>query len=277
MNRARIVTFGIAGAIAVASAAVGVGVAHLKAFNPQPDPPRFGMVGIAEGQTARLNLVNLLSPGAATIPPGPCRAELQFLDGDGNVVASRLVRLEAGHAAFLDFAPTFVPVNTRRRRRAVARGDPRQRGTRGRWTPTWPMSRDTRDFRQRDGADDGLRGIRSSRVSGHCARCPARSMCRRQSGPQRAIAVAGHKEASMNRARIVTFGLAGATAVAFAAIGVGVAHLKAFNPQPDPPRFGMVGIAEGQTARLNLVNLIPPGPPDVPAGSMSRGLAVPRR
>ncbi len=112
MNRARIVTFGIAGAIAVASAALGVGVAHLKAFNPQPDPPRFGMVGIAEGQTARLNLVNLLSPGAATIPPGPCRAELQFFDGDGNVVASRLVRLEAGHAAFLDFTPTFVPVNT---------------------------------------------------------------------------------------------------------------------------------------------------------------------
>jgi hypothetical protein len=105
-------TFGIAGAIAVASAAVGVGVAHLKAFNPQPDPPRFGMIGIAEGQTARLNLVNLLSPGAATIPPGPCRAELQFLDGDGTVVASRLVRLEAGRAAFLDFAPTFVPVNT---------------------------------------------------------------------------------------------------------------------------------------------------------------------
>jgi hypothetical protein len=112
MNRARIVTFGIAGAIAVASAALGVGVAHLKAFNPQPDPPRFGMVGIAEGQTARLNLVNLLTPGAATVPPGPCRAELQFLDGDGNVVVSRLVRLQAGHAAFLDFAPTFAPPST---------------------------------------------------------------------------------------------------------------------------------------------------------------------
>jgi hypothetical protein len=109
MNRARIVKFALAGAIAVAGAVVGVGVAHLKAFNPQPDPPRFGMVGIAEGQTARLNLVNLLTPGAATVPPGPCRAELQFLDGDGNVVVSRLVRLEAGHAAFLDFAPTFSP------------------------------------------------------------------------------------------------------------------------------------------------------------------------
>ncbi len=112
MNRARIVTFCLAGAIAIAGAAVGVGVAHLKAFNPQPDPPRFGMVGIAEGQTARLNLVNLYPPGPPIFPPDPCRAELQFIDADGNVVASRLVRLAAGHAAFLDFTPTFVPVNT---------------------------------------------------------------------------------------------------------------------------------------------------------------------
>jgi hypothetical protein len=110
MSRARIVAIGFT--IAIAAATIGAGVAHLKAFDPQPDPPRFGMVGIADGQTARLNLVNLLTPGAAALPPGPCRAELQFLDGDGNVVASRLVRLEAGHAAFLDFAPTFVPVNT---------------------------------------------------------------------------------------------------------------------------------------------------------------------
>jgi hypothetical protein len=111
MNRARIVAFGLAVAIAI-TFAVGVGVAHLKAFNPQPDPPRFGMVGIAEGQTARLNVVNLLSPDPSTLPPDPCRAELQFLDGDGNVVASRRVQLAAGHAAFLDFTPSFVPVNT---------------------------------------------------------------------------------------------------------------------------------------------------------------------
>ncbi|HEY2153160.1 MAG TPA: hypothetical protein VGH34_20290 [Vicinamibacterales bacterium] len=111
MNRARIVAVGLAVAFAI-TFAVGDGVAHLKAFNPQPDPPRFGMVGIAEGQTARLNLVNLLSPDPSTLPPGPCRAELQFLDGDGNVVASRGVQLTAGHAAFLDFTPSFVPVST---------------------------------------------------------------------------------------------------------------------------------------------------------------------
>jgi hypothetical protein len=112
MNRARIITFGFAVAVAIALAAVGFGIAHLKAFNPQPDPPRFGMVGIAEGQTARLNLVNLYPPGPRVVPPDPCRAELQFLDGDGNVVAARRVQLVAGHAAFLDFAPAFVPINT---------------------------------------------------------------------------------------------------------------------------------------------------------------------
>lgn len=112
MNRTRTVTLGLAIVTAITIAAVGVGVAHLRAFNPQPDPPRFGMVGIAEGQTARLNLVNLIPPGPPDVPPDPCRAELQFLDGDGNVVASRRVQLEAGHAAFLDFTPAFVPINT---------------------------------------------------------------------------------------------------------------------------------------------------------------------
>jgi hypothetical protein len=112
MNRARTVTLGLAIVTAITIAAVGVGVAHLGAFNPQPDPPRFGMVGIAEGQTARLNLVNLLPASPVALPPGPCRAELQFLDGDGSVLASRLVQLEAGHAAFLDFTPAFVPINT---------------------------------------------------------------------------------------------------------------------------------------------------------------------
>ena len=110
MNRARIIALGLA--IAIAVAAVGAGVAQLKAFNPQPDPPGFGMVGIAEGQTARLNLVNLIAAGPAGAPPDPCRVELQFLDGDGSVVVARRVQLAAGHAAFLDFTPAFVPVNT---------------------------------------------------------------------------------------------------------------------------------------------------------------------
>ena len=83
------------------------------AFNAQPDPPGYGMVGIADGQTARLNLVNLGVPDPTTgVPPGPCRMGLKFVDADGNVLASRGVAPEAGHSTFLDFTPSFVPINT---------------------------------------------------------------------------------------------------------------------------------------------------------------------
>jgi len=78
------------------------------AFNPQPDPP-FGMVGIAQGQTARLNVVNTGSP-AAFAPP--CRAHLRFFDANGRVLASLRADVEAGQATFLDFTPNFVPTNT---------------------------------------------------------------------------------------------------------------------------------------------------------------------
>ncbi len=93
--------------------AVGVLSKHAGAFNPQPDPPGYGMVGIATGQTARLNIVNVGVVDPTTgIPPGPCRARLQFVDGDGNELASRGVAPEMGHAKFLDFTQSFVPVDT---------------------------------------------------------------------------------------------------------------------------------------------------------------------
>jgi hypothetical protein len=101
--------------LAVAAVAVLLGIGVLSraaiAFNPQPDPPRFGMVGIADGQTARLNLVNLGIPTSTGLPPDPCRAHLKFFDGNGNLLASRPVDLKPGEAAFLDFAPSFAPVN----------------------------------------------------------------------------------------------------------------------------------------------------------------------
>jgi hypothetical protein len=46
-----------------------------------------GMVGIADGQTARLNIVNLatVDPTTGALAP-PCRARLQFVDADGTVL-----------------------------------------------------------------------------------------------------------------------------------------------------------------------------------------------
>ena len=82
-----------------------------KAFNPQPDPPGLGMVGIADGQTARLNLVNLGNPDPFAFAP-PCRAQLQFFDAVGNSLAvSRIQQLKPGEATFLDYAASFVSTN----------------------------------------------------------------------------------------------------------------------------------------------------------------------
>jgi len=83
------------------------------AIDLQVVPTGFGMVGVADGQTARLNLVNVGVPDPTTgIPPGPCRARLQFVDADGGVLAARGVAPEAGHSTFLDFTPSFIPIDT---------------------------------------------------------------------------------------------------------------------------------------------------------------------
>lgn len=72
----------------------------------------FGMVGITNGQTMRLNVVNFVQPPPdpdRQFPPDPCRVLLSFrnaagqpfLNSDGQPV-SRLVELQAGESAFLD-------------------------------------------------------------------------------------------------------------------------------------------------------------------------------
>jgi len=99
------------GLVATMILAGGVFARPATAFNPQPDPP-FAMVGIAQGQTARLNLVHTGSVTPGLVPPDPCRARLRFLDADGNVLTRLAAEVPAGHSTFLDYSPTFVPVNT---------------------------------------------------------------------------------------------------------------------------------------------------------------------
>jgi hypothetical protein len=109
MSRRRIVTVGIA-ALALAVIGAGLNVARVRAFDAgvSPPEPEFGMVGVADGQTARLNLVNLAKPVGSTVPP-PCRAALRILDADGNVLAERQVSVDAGRAASLDWIASFLP------------------------------------------------------------------------------------------------------------------------------------------------------------------------
>src|SRR5262245_36974111 len=59
------------------------------AFNPQPEPPAFGMVGLARSQTAILNVV--LAPVPEDGQP-PCLVDLSFADASG-----RSFRDAAGH------------------------------------------------------------------------------------------------------------------------------------------------------------------------------------
>ena len=90
---------------------------YVRAFNPQPDPPAFGLVSVNPGQTLRLNVVNRLSPppepdrlGRSTrhamlafdmyradVPPGPCATAHRFADRQ-----SCEVTLAPGEAASFD-------------------------------------------------------------------------------------------------------------------------------------------------------------------------------
>jgi len=96
-------------------------IRRVRAFNPQPDPPGFGMVGLTRGQTMRLNVVNLTPPDPnRQYPPDPCRVLLSFRNAAGQPFTNsdgqpirRVVELQAGESAFLDLnADAFAPPST---------------------------------------------------------------------------------------------------------------------------------------------------------------------
>jgi hypothetical protein len=66
----------------------------------------FGMIGIGTGQTARLNVVNLVrtpSPVAISIAQVPCKVELDLYDSQGKLIKQKTVaNLGFGQADFLD-------------------------------------------------------------------------------------------------------------------------------------------------------------------------------
>jgi hypothetical protein len=77
-------TMRVAIAVLVVAGLVAGGV---RAFNPQPEPPLwFGMVGLAQTQSAVLNVV-LTTPPDPNTPPDPmragCRLGLSFMDAQG--------------------------------------------------------------------------------------------------------------------------------------------------------------------------------------------------
>jgi hypothetical protein len=90
--------------LGVAAGALIVGAAWttLSAFDPQPDPPAFGVVSITPDQTIRLNAV-CSEHGVNGFPAAPCKAELMLHDAAGNVLVSQIVKLRPGQTTFLDY------------------------------------------------------------------------------------------------------------------------------------------------------------------------------
>lgn len=85
----------------------------VKAFNPQPDPPGFGIFGITEGQSIRMNVVNTnLDSDYAP----PCRAVMTLRDSIGRPVlrpngtpVNRVVELGRGESASIQFNGDNLP------------------------------------------------------------------------------------------------------------------------------------------------------------------------
>jgi hypothetical protein len=76
------------------------------AFNPQPDPPAFGIVAITELQSIHLHVA--LPAVQRGVQPGPCRVTLSFVNGDGQTISSTPATLMPGEAATLSFVPARV-------------------------------------------------------------------------------------------------------------------------------------------------------------------------
>jgi hypothetical protein len=84
-----------------------------RGFDPQPDPPvppelAFGLVGITQGVTARLYVLNAQNPNSLN-PPDPVTVEITFHDTNGSVFVDRagrqtrkIVTLDPNHADFLE-------------------------------------------------------------------------------------------------------------------------------------------------------------------------------
>ncbi len=99
---------------AVVSALVGLTLGSAQAFNPQPEPPGFGMFGITEIQQAHLHVA---LPAVQRLrgqhPPDPCRVELSFVNEAGMAVWVEMHTIMPGDTVNMIFTPTrTIPTDT---------------------------------------------------------------------------------------------------------------------------------------------------------------------
>jgi len=82
---------------------------RVKAFNPQPDPPAFGMIGLAINESARLSAVCADGPLPGGVPAVQCTATLGFTDVNGRMIQQTTVTLQPGQGTFLDLPGANLP------------------------------------------------------------------------------------------------------------------------------------------------------------------------
>ncbi len=96
----------------VASVAVSLlllGAGSALAFNPQPDPPAFGMFGITEFQRAHLHVaLPAVQANRGEVSPGPCHVQAGFVNEDGVAVVTEIHTLMPGQAGNTIFSPARI-------------------------------------------------------------------------------------------------------------------------------------------------------------------------
>lgn len=79
---------------------------------PPTDPVKaYSMIGLAAGETLRLNVVNI--GGSNGLPPGPCNVQMGFVDAAGALLKTSNVTVQPASAGFLTltFAEASAAVN----------------------------------------------------------------------------------------------------------------------------------------------------------------------
>jgi hypothetical protein len=97
-----------AAGLAFAAALIVTGAKQMRAFNPQPDPPAFALVGMGPNETARLNVV-CVAQSVAGVSPGPCHVTLGFYGIEGRMIAVTAKALGPGEAASMDVPAVQLP------------------------------------------------------------------------------------------------------------------------------------------------------------------------
>lgn len=111
-------TFAVAlAAVSLAGVIVIYPTAHLRAqfapFLPSTPPyVTFGMVGIIDGQTARLNAL-LLPTGGPLVAGGSCQVTFTFLNDQGATIASATMPATQNQAVHFDIPPLPTAATTR--------------------------------------------------------------------------------------------------------------------------------------------------------------------